>query len=410
MPGKIIKERAEYRQNGFLSKASKIPKVRTMKMDDLQTPALILDKARLAANIAAMTARVRELGVNLRPHLKTAKSADVARLALEGNFGGITVATLSEAEYFFDNGISDMTYAACIVPSKLDRVAALNARGADLKLLTDNADVARAIVSHGGTGGGPHKVLIEIDCGEHRTGVPPDAREVLDIAEILDAADGVTLEGVLTHAGHSYSCRTVDDMAAVAEDERAAVVGAAERIRDAGHPCPTVSAGSTPCVVFARDVTGLTEVRPGVYMFGDMFHAGLGTRKIDEIAVTVLASVTAHRRDDNQLYIDAGGLALSKDRATAAFDGDDNVGFGLVCDAATATPIPGLKVATVHQEHGLVTSSGPMPFDDLTVGTRVRVMPNHVCMTAAAYETYNVIDGASGNSEIIATWGRCTGW
>lgn len=377
-----------------------------MKMDDLQTPALILDKARLAANTAAMTARARELGVDLRPHLKTAKSADVARSALAGNFGGITVATLVEAEYFFDNGFPDMTYAACVVPSKLDRVAALNAKGADLKLITDSADVARAIVSHGK----PHKVLIEIDCGEHRTGVPPDARELLEIAAILDSAGTVELAGVLTHAGHSYSCRTPGEIAAVAEEERAAVVMAAERIRAAGHPCPAVSAGSTPCVMFARDVSGLSEVRPGVYMFGDMFHAGLGTRKIDEIAITVLASVIAHRRDDNQLYIDAGGLALSKDRATAAFEGDADIGYGLVCDAATARPIPGLKVAEVHQEHGLVTATNkvtPLPFDDLPIGAKVRVMPNHVCMTVAAYDAYNVIDGGT---EIIATWGRCTGW
>jgi len=371
-----------------------------MNLDQIDTPALILDKSRLARNTAAMTARVRDLGVDLRPHLKTAKSADVARLALDGNFGGLAVATLREAEYFFDNGFSDMTYAACIVPSKLNRVAALCAKGADLKLITDNAGVARALSEYqaesGGADGRPLKVLIEIDCGEHRTGVLPDSPALLDIAGILDAADGIALEGVLTHAGHSYACRTPDEMAAVAEEERAAVVGAADRIRAAGHPCPTVSAGSTPCVMFVRDVTGLSEVRPGVYMFGDMFHAGLGTRKIDEIAITVLASVIAHREDDNQLYIDAGGLALSKDRATAAFEGDADCGYGLVCDAATARPIPGLKVASVHQEHGLVTSVGPMPFGDLPIGHRVRVMPNHVCMTVAAYDAYNVIESEAG--------------
>jgi len=378
-----------------------------MNMDQIDTPALILDKSRLERNAAAMTERVRDLGVNLRPHLKTAKSADVARIATQGNFGGITVATLREAEYFFDNGFSDMTYAACVVPSKLDRVAALNAKGADLKLITDNPGVARAISEDGR----PFKVLIEVDCGEHRTGLLPEAKEIQDIAEILDAAETASLEGVLTHAGHSYACRTPDEFAAVAEDERAAAVRAAERIRGAGHPCPTVSAGSTPCVMFARDVTGLTEVRPGVYMFGDMFHAGLGTRGIDEIAVTVLASVMAHRKDDNQLYIDAGGLALSKDRATAAFEGDADCGYGLVCDAATARPIPGLKVASVHQEHGLVTSVGPMPFGDLPIGHRVRVMPNHVCMTVAAYDAYNVIESEAGTGgEIVATWGRCNGW
>ncbi|MDA1090541.1 MAG: alanine racemase [Proteobacteria bacterium] len=374
-------------------------------MDDLTTPALILDKSRLARNTAAMTEHVRGLGVDLRPHLKTAKSADVAALALAGNFGGITVATLQEAEYFFDNGITDMTYAACIVPSKLDRVAALNARGADLKLITDNAAVAAAIVSHEAG----FKVLIEIDCGEHRTGVLPGGPQLLEIAAILDAAPTVELAGVLTHAGHSYAGRGIAAFEAVAEEERAAVVNAAERLRAANHPCATVSTGSTPCVLYARDLTGVTEVRPGVYMFGDMFHAGLGTRRVDEIAVSVLASVIAHREADNQLYIDAGGLALSKDRATGAFDGDADCGYGLICDAATCAPIPGLHIAAVHQEHGMVTAGAPLPFDRLPVGAKVRVLPNHVCMTAAAYDAYNVIEG-DGKNEITTTWGRCNGW
>lgn len=378
-----------------------------MKIDQLDTPALILDKARLMRNIGAMNERVRALGVDLRPHLKTAKSANVARLAVDGNAGGITVATLSEAEYFFDNGFKDMTYAACIVPSKLDRVAALVGRGADLKLITDNADVARAIADYTPAGDVRLNLLVEIDCGEHRTGVLPDGPELIEIAGILDAAPKADLEGVLTHAGHSYACRTPDEMADVAEDERSAVVTAAERLRAQGLACPTVSTGSTPCVMFARDVSGVTEVRPGVHMFGDMFHAGLGTRKIDEIAVTVLASVIAHRRDDNQLYIDAGGLALSKDRATAAFDGTADCGFGRVCDAGTADPIADLYVHSVHQEHGLVVGKDPLPFDRLAVGAKVRVMPNHVCMTAAAYEAYNVIDGGT---DIIDTWGRCNGW
>jgi D-serine deaminase-like pyridoxal phosphate-dependent protein len=376
-----------------------------MDMNDLPTPALILDRARLARNTQAMTERVRALGVGLRPHMKTAKSADVAGLALEGNFGGITVSTLNEAEYFLEHGITDITNAVCFVPAKLTQAAALIDRGADLKLITDNPGVAKAIAAHPGPAKGVFKVLAEIDCGEHRTGVLPDSPDLLEIAGALTAAEKTEFAGVLTHAGHSYACRTEDDMAAVAEEERAAAVGAAERIAEAGIPCPTVSTGSTPCVMFARDVTGVTEVRPGVYMFGDLFQAGLGTRTIGEIAISVLATVMAHGRDHNQVYIDAGGLAMSKDRATAALD--DDCGFGLVCDWATAEPIPGLLVASVHQEHGQVTGEGPVPFDDLPVGSKVRVLPNHVCMTAAAYDGYNVIDGST---EVIATWGRCNGW
>jgi D-serine deaminase-like pyridoxal phosphate-dependent protein len=159
--------------------------------------------------------------------------------------------------------------------------------------------------------------------------------------------------------------------------------------------------------MFARDATGVTEVRPGVHMFGDMFHAGLGTRRIDEIAVTVLASIISHRKNDNQLYIDAGGLALSKDRATQAFSGSANCGYGRVCNAQTAEPISDLFVRSVHQEHGLVVSKSPLPFDRLPIGSKVRVIPNHICMTAAAYTEYKVVDDGT---EIIDTWGRSNGW
>jgi D-serine deaminase-like pyridoxal phosphate-dependent protein len=378
-----------------------------MNIDQLDTPELILDKTRLVRNIDAMTLRAQELGVDLRPHLKTAKSAKVAQLAVKDNAGGITVATLSEAEYFFQNGFEDITYANCIIPSKLDRVAALLAKGAKLSLITDNYEVAMAIANFIPPDNILFKVMIEIDCGEHRTGISYNDPELLIIADILNEAPNIELEGVLTHAGHSYSCRTVEDMADIAEEERFAVVSAAKLLRKNSYRCPTVSAGSTPCVMFARDATGLTEVRPGVHMFGDMFHAGLGTRNINEIAVTVLASVIAHRKNDNQLYIDAGGLALSKDRATGAFDGVADCGYGRVCGAKTAEPISDLFVQSVHQEHGLVVSKSPLPFDLLPIGSKVRIMPNHVCMTAAAYSAYQVIEGGT---EVIDIWDRCNGW
>ncbi|MFQ5764647.1 MAG: alanine racemase [Rhodospirillales bacterium] len=384
-----------------MSKAAAPPRIRPMDLDGLPTPTLVLDEGRLRRNVAAMTGRAKALGVGLRPTMKTAKSAEVAKRALDGNFGGIAVSTLLEAEYFLDHGIGDITYAVCVVPRKLDPAAALIERGADLKLITDDAGVARAIAADGR----PFKVLIEIDCGEHRTGVAPDGLELLAIADALKASAGAQLAGVLTHAGHSYLCRSGDEMARIAEDERAAVAAAAERLRDAGHPCAIVSVGSTPTARFAKDLTGVTEMRPGVYMLGDLFQAGIGTCAIDDIAASVLASVIAHRPDENVLLIDAGGLALSKDRSTAALDEDCD--YGLVCDARTGTPIAGLRVAAVHQEHGHVTGAAPLAFDHLPVGAKVRVLPNHVCMTAAAYDAYSVIDDAG---RVIATWGRCNGW
>ncbi|MBI2584731.1 MAG: alanine racemase [Rhodospirillales bacterium] len=376
-----------------------------MALDDLLTPALVLDAARLHTNARKMRERAEALGVALRPHMKTAKSAEVAKAALAGakgkGLGGVTVATLREAEYFLDHGFRDITYAVCIVPKKLALVATLTAQGADLKILTDDAGVASAIAGDGR----PFQVLIEIDCGEHRTGVAPDSPQLLEIAEILGRGGNVTVAGVLTHAGHSYACRSPDEMAKVAEDERAAAVAAAARLRDAGFACPTVSVGSTPTARYAKSLEGVTEMRPGVYLLGDLYQAGIGTCAVTDIAASVLASVIAHRRGENALLIDAGGLALSKDRATQALPEDQ--GYGLVCDMRTGTPFAGVKVTSVHQEHGHVTADAPLPFEKLPVGAKVRVLPNHVCMTAAAYDTFHVIDG---QGRVTATWDRCHGW
>jgi len=375
-----------------------------MKISDLQTPALILDQGKVIRNTATMTARLAVKGVNLRPHMKTSKSVDVARLVLDGNFGGVTVSTLKEAEYFLEHGIGDIVYAVCIAPSKLDHAAALTERGADLKVIIDNVEVARAITRHGST----FRVLIEIDCGEHRTGITSGHPDVLEIADLLAASDNAQLAGVMTHAGHSYGCRSVDEIKQIARDERDAVVGAARRLRDAGHDCPIVSVGSTPTATFGENFSGVTEARPGVFVFYDLFQAGLGVCTTDDIAVSVLASVISQNPDHNQILIDAGGLALSKDRSTAALDTD--LGYGLVCDADTGVPINGpdgpLTVAGVHQEHGQIILADSESLKQFPVGTRIRILPNHVCMTAAAYDRYNVIDGET----VIAEWKRCNGW
>lgn len=371
-----------------------------MKLTDLQTPSLILDKNIVDRNTAVMTARLKTHGVRLRPHMKTAKSIDVARLALDGNFGGVTVSTLKEAEYFLEHGYKDIVYAVCFEPGKTDHAADLIKRGADLKVIVDSVDVARAIADHGG----PFKVLIEIDCGEHRTGVTPDHAAVLDIANVLRSSGNGQLSGVLTHSGHSYLCRSIEEIKKIARDERAAITLAASRLRDVGHSCDIVSVGSTPTATFGETFEGITEVRPGVYVFYDIFQAGLGVCKIGDVAVSVLASVISHQPAHNRILVDAGGLALSKDRSTAALDRD--LGFGIVCDAISGQPIEDLIVGSVYQEHGQITLPDASYFSRFPVGTRVRILPNHSCMTAAAYDAYQVMDGG----DVVAEWQRCNGW
>ena len=378
-----------------------------MTLADLDTPSLILDRSVLDRNAAAMTARARALGVKLRPHLKTAKSADVARIAVKDNFGGITVSTLKEAEYFAAAGFSDIVYAVSIVPAKLPRIASLLRSGVDLAVVTDRIDVARALGEKCVQLGVEVPVMIELDTGEHRSGLAPDSDEVVPLGALLHESPGVSLRGVLTHAGHSYGCRSIEAVRDVAEQERAATVGAAQRLRAAGLPCPVVSVGSTPTAVHARNLEGVTELRCGVYMFGDVFQSEIHSCGRGDIAVSVLATVIGHREDLGCALIDAGALALSKDRSTGAEGLPEDVGFGLVTDADGRERIDGMRVNRVYQEHGLIGCDGAFPFHRLPIGTRVRVFPNHVCLTAAMYDAYQVIDGGD---EVVATWPRVNGW
>lgn len=375
-----------------------------MILDDLATPALILDYGRLRANTEKMGARASNARLALRPHMKTSKSVDVAVLATAGHSRGITVSTLAEAAYFHDNGFSDITYAVCLVPSKVRELVSLQARGARISALTDDAAVARQLGQAATAEGATVRLLIEIDSGEHRTGVAYDAPALLEIAKAIADAPDLELGGVLTHGGHSYWCTSTDEVARVAEQERMAVVGAAERLRAAGHDCATVSAGSTPTAVHAASFDGLTEIRPGVYVFFDLAQYSRGSCTVDDIAISVLAEVISHRPEHNRLLIDAGGLALSKD--ISANERLPDAGYGWVCDPVSLERIGDLRVASADQEHGFVEGT-QVPFDRLPIGSRVRVLPNHACMTAAAYGQYQLVDGGA---EVIDTWPRINGW
>ncbi|MSP50631.1 MAG: DSD1 family PLP-dependent enzyme [Alphaproteobacteria bacterium] len=375
------------------------------RLADLPTPALVLDRARLSRNIQAMTDRYRALGVRLRPHLKTAKSVDVARMAVDGHFGGIAVSTLKEAEHFAANGFRDILYAVCVSPAKLDQAARLIKTGVALTLITDDLDAAKAIAARGKELSVVFDVLVEIDCGEKRSGVPVESDTLMAIARTLHAGPGSRLAGILVHAGHSYACRTLEAVAEVAEIERATGARAAERLKTAGLPCGTVSVGSTPTALHGKRYDGVTEVRCGVYMFGDLFQSEIGSCGEGDIAVSVLSSVIGQRRPENRVLIDAGALALSKDRSTANTPHD--LGFGRVVDLSGTTGLGAVSVVGVHQEHGMVEGRTPLPFDRLPVGARVRVLPNHACLTSAAYDRYHVVDGSD---EIVAVWPRCNGW
>lgn len=376
-----------------------------MKLADVSTPAVVLDLARLRANTGWMIGRVRALGVRLRPHMKTLKSIDAARLAIDPEHGGIAVSTLKEAEYFAAAGLSDIQCALCLTPDKLSRVTALMKAAPRFSFFLDSAGMAEAVVAHARETGVPLRVWLEVDSGEHRTGVAPDGPELIEIARIL-TDPAVAFEGVATHAGHSYNATSIQQVAAIAESERATMALAAGRLRAAGIEVRGISAGSSPTAAHAASAEGLTEIRAGVYMAGDVYQAVLGTMATDAIALSVLASVISASPAHGQVVIDAGGIALSKDRSTARAPHLD-AGYGQVVDIAGQPSLGALIVGDVHQEHGEIRGPAPVPFERLGVGTKVRVLPNHACMTAAAHDAYWLVDGGE---EVVGRWARENGW
>ncbi|MGU3655517.1 MULTISPECIES: alanine racemase [unclassified Methylobacterium] len=374
--------------------------------DRLETPCLLLDADILQANVDRMRRHLDGLGVTLRPHLKTTKSLEVARRAMAGPAGPATVSTLREAEYFAEGGVRDMIYAVGIAPQKLDRVGAIRQRwGADLAIVLDSAAQAEAVAAWSRRSGDALPVLIEVDADGHRSGVGPrDAEALVAIGRAV--ADGASLRGVLLHAGDSYGLSDPAALRRAAEAERVAAIAAAEILRGAGLPCPVVSVGSTPTARYAETLAGVTEVRAGVFMIGDLFQAGVGSCTIDDIALTVLATVIGHQRDKGWIITDAGWMALSRDRGTAPQAVDQ--GYGLACDIA-GRPYPDLIVRDANQEHGIVAvrKGAAAGLPDLPVGARLRILPNHACATGAQHDRYHVVADGRLSGEV---WPRINGW
>ena len=374
----------------------------THPLDMTATPALLLDVDVLERNLARMRAHLRALGVPLRPHFKTAKSIEVIRRALVEEPGGVTVSTLEEAEACLDGGITDILYAVGLVPAKVKHVAALVRRGARMMVILDSVEAACGVAAAAGAEGVVLPVLVELDVDGHRSGVAPDSPLLLEAGAALASLPGVSLAGVLTHAGESYACRGREALEAMAEQERKGAVLAATRLRAAGHRCEVVSAGSTPTAVCARSLEGVSEVRAGVYMFNDLMMAGLGVCDEADIALSALVSVIGHQAEKGWIITDGGWTALSRDRSTAALPVDQ--GFGVVRSATGERMADDLIVSKVSQEHGILSRREGGPVDPVRypIGTLLRVLPNHACATAAEYGGYWTFR----RSDVLAFWAR----
>ncbi len=373
-----------------------------MNLQTLNTPSLVLDYERLKRNARHMSERVRGLGADLRPHVKTHKCVEIARLQTEGHGGGITVSTLAEARAFAAQGLSDITYAVPIEHGKFNEAIALSNACERFSLLTDELEVAAALNERARREGVKVNLFLKVDCGYHRCGVEPESEAAYEIPRFIEDASNLRFAGILTHAGHSYHARSKEELLSIARHERDTMTALADALRANGLSVPVISIGSTPTITHVDHLQGITEARPGNYIFYDAFQATLGSCSFNDCALTVLAGIVHLDRSRRKIVIDAGSIALSKDRG--AIELDPTCGYGRVLDLEGNDTA--LRVAALSQEHGEIIAGDDCGLDKLKVGTRLRVLANHSCLTAAQHSHYNVLQG----DEIVDRWAIQRGW
>lgn len=374
-----------------------------MRIAHLPTPAALVDLEVLERNLDRMAQRARDLGVALRPHFKTHKCVEVARLQTARGARGFTVSTLAEARALVGAGFGDLTWAVPLPLGRLEEAAELAARADSFHFTVESAEAAEHLDDHGVRSGRRLGCFLEVDCGYHRSGVEPGAGSSLALARRLSEGRGLVFRGLLTHAGHAYGCRDRHQAAAVAEEERGVTVGFAAHLREAGVGVEEVSVGSTPTVLAARGLAGVTEIRPGNYAFFDAFQVAIGSCTLGACAFSVLATVTSASERSGRFCLDAGALALSKDPGPSHLD--PACGFGVLSDAESGERLEGLRLAALSQEHGhgrAVGGVARLP----RVGERVRVVPNHSCLSAACFGTVFAVRGEAVEEE----WHPVRGW
>jgi len=389
--------------NRYLS-TSKILNMQISKELCSQTPCLLLDRSKLQRNIERMISRYKNTGIRLRPHLKSSKCIHIVEIFNQLNIHQFTVSTIKEAEYFAANGVKDMLYAVSIVPNKVARIDYLNKQGANVAICVDNIETVNALIELSIEK--PIELYIEIDVDQHRTGVNPNNSEwLISIAKLVNAVKNLKFKGVFAHAGESYSCKNLKEITEAAINERKLTSIAAQHIKQSGIDCATISVGSTPTASVGGNFYDVTEMRAGVFVFQDLFQSNLGICKQSDIALSVLTTVISQSTANKRLIVDAGGIALSKDRSTESQNFDCK--YGLVTDI-NGNIISDLILDKVNQEHGYITTvdGSPIDFERYKIGSLLRILPNHACMTASAHSGYHIVE----NNMISDYWPRINGW
>jgi D-serine deaminase-like pyridoxal phosphate-dependent protein len=333
-------------------------------ISEIDTPALLVDLERLDANIQRFASAAAQAGTRLRPHIKTHKTLQVAARQLQAGAGGITAAKLSEAEVFADAGIKDIFIAYPVVGRQKALRAAHLAQRCRLIVGAESTEGIGYLSVAASEVGSTLFVSIEIDSGLHRTGVAPEAAE--ELCRLVLASPGLELEGIFTFRSTAFANAPTKDPAALGQMEGELMVGLAERLRATGIPIKEISAGSTPTGLAAAHVSGITEVRPGTYVFFDRMTTQAGISSTQEIALSILATVVSRPAPDIAI-VDAGSKTFCGDiiPANAGLEG-----YGVTTDGVSGV------VIRMNEEHGIVRLA---PGFDPAIGEKLSFFPNHVC-------------------------------
>ena len=357
-----------------------------MSLTSIPTPRVVVDLPRLHSNIAAMQALATKAGVRLRPHSKTHKSPVIARWQIEAGAVGICCAKLGEAEVMAEAGIENIRLPYPVNPSNAERVFALQDK-TRLSIIVDDLEVARQWSAKMMTAGRKLRVLVKVDVGFHRCGVNPEGAAVLETVRAIAALPGLEFLGLLSHAGHAYHAHSVEEILEIARREAEILNALATELRRAGRAVEELSVGSTPTARFIQAQKGVTEMRPGNYVFFDRTQAGLESARLNQCALHVVAMVVS-RPAPTRVIFDAGSKVLTSDGIRGF---GQPIGHGLVFPSLEAeAPDASIVIERLSEEHGVARVPASCT---LTIGDRVRILPNHSCVVTNLTDELLLVEG-----------------
>lgn len=360
-----------------------------MTLASIRTPSVLVDQQKLERNIERMQSAADTRRIRLRPHAKTHKSADIAHIQIARGAVGICCAKLGEAEVFAHAGIADIRVPYPLNPANASRVLALLDR-TRLSFIVDDLEVAREWSRVVDAAGRTVDVLVKVDVGFHRCGIDPDAPGAAEFVTRVAELPGLTLRGLLSHAGHAYGAASEAETAAIAATEARLLRTLKDNVAAKGIRLEEISVGATPTARFSLSEDGITEVRPGNYVYYDRTQVGLGSASWDDCALTVLSRVVSRPAPD-RLIFDAGSKTLTTDLAKGA---GDVSGYGAVLEAVDGTqPTPNLLIERLSEEHATVRVRGGD--SQLKPGDLVRIVPNHACVVSNMVDEIWLVSGNS---------------